>query len=410
MSTLHSTTTPPKPEMDRARVALPPSLSIKDYLHLLRTHTSPSSRRHLDTSAFWHDQATEHAARVDYLQTKLREAESSLSSASFPSQVYTEQDWEAFRDEGGEGEGALELVSALRILKSSVGPVEVAAAVKTVGGALRGVVSSLVKGREKPAPPARRRRGGRWGGRVQKGKGKKSGGGDGKRDESDVISAIESTLEKVVSALQELGDGLGEDEGEDSGRKEYTAAAACAVIETLTGLVNSIYTNSQVLSSAACAARSSGEGVPVAKDLRLGICKAIIQTLSSLDSGMPTEASVMEGVMCHLLEGAGTILSLNGRESRAVKETSWYLVKMLKEILPLYDNLGQSGLGKRKRDELRRVFMSGVFGTGLGLAGQEGRAGQNEDRMDGVLASPYTKAIWGLMGWSVFSTGELNSG
>ena len=337
---------------------------------------------------------------MDYLQAKLREAESSLPSTSSSPHPPIERDWEAFRDEGEEGEGALELVSALRILKNAISPAEVAGAVRAVGGALRGVVSSLVKGRNKEVVPSARRR---RGGGVQKGKGKKSGCDDGTRDAKDVISAVESTLEKVVFALRELGDGLGDDEGEDSSGKEYATTAACTVIETLTGLVNSIHTNSQALSSAACPAGSSGEGVLETKDLRLGICNAVIQTLSSLDPGVSTEASVIEGVMCHLLEGAGSILLANGCESTAMKETSWYLIKILKEILPLYDSLVESGLGKKKRDELRGIFMSGVFGTGLSR--QEDGAGQNENCMEEVLASPFTKAIWGLMGWSVFSAG-----
>ena len=337
---------------------------------------------------------------MDYLQAKLREAESSLPSTSSSSHEPADRDWEAFRDEGDEGEGVLELVSALRILKSAIRPAEVAGAVRTVGGALRGVVSSLVKGRNKEAVPSARRRRGRG---VQKGKGKKSAGDDGKRDANDVISAVESTLEKVVFGLRELGDGLGEDEGEDGSGKEYTTIAACAVIETLTGLVNSIHTNSQVLSSTSYPAGLSEEGVLEAKDLRLGICNAVIQTLSSLDPGVPTEASVIEGVMCHLLEGAGSILLANGCESTAMKETSWYLFKILKEILPLYDSLVESGLGKKQRDELRGVFMSGVFGAGL--ARQEDGPGQSENCMEEVLASPFTKAIWGLMGWSVFSAG-----
>ena len=341
---------------------------------------------------------------MEYLQTKLREAESSLSSAPSSSHAPAERDWEAFRDEAGEGEGVLELVSALRILKSAIRPGEIAGAVGTVGGALRGVVSSLAKGRKKEAvPPSRRRRGGR-GGEVRKGKGNKSGGECGKRDANDVISAVESTLEKVVSSLRVVGDGLGGNEGEDSGGgKEYTTTAACTVIETLTGLVNSIYTNSQALSSAAFPAGSFGEDVMEAKDLRLGICNAVIQTLSSLDPGVPAEAGVIEGVMCHLLEGAGRALLSNGRESTAMKEASWYLIKILKEILPLYDSLIESGLGKRKRDELRGVFMSGVSGTGLARQGEG--AEQSEDYMEEVLASPFTRAIWGLMGWSVFSAG-----
>ncbi|KAG0641548.1 hypothetical protein HOY80DRAFT_999228 [Tuber brumale] len=419
MST-QSSATPPKPEIDRARMALaltilatkPPSLSIKTYLHLLRTYTAPSSRRHIDTSAFWHDQATKHAAQVDYLQTKLREAESSLSSASLSSHAHTERDWEALRDEGGEGEGVIELVSALRVLGGAVGPAEVAGAVKAVGGALRGVVSSLAEGRKREVIPlARRRRGGRGGGGgVRKGKRKKSGAGDGKRDVDNFISAVESTLEKMVSALGELRDGLGEDE-EDSGRNEYTTIAACAVIETLTGLVNSIYANSQALSSAARTEGPEGEGVLEVKDLRLGICNAVIQTLSFLDSGVTTEASVIEGVMCHLLEGAGRILSANGHESTTVRETSWYLVKILKEILSLNDgSLEESGLGKKKRDDLRRVFMSGVFGAGPGPAGQAEGTGRSGNYMDEFLASPFTKAIWGLMGWSVFSAGGLGCG
>ena len=342
---------------------------------------------------------------MDYLQTKLREAESSLSSASFSSShAPTELDWEAFRGDAEEGEGVLELVSALRILKGAIRPAEIAGAVRTVGGALRSVVSSLAKGRNKKAVlPSHRGPGGRGGG-VRKGKGKKGGGDYGKRDTNDVISAVESTLEKVVSALQELGGGQGEDEGEDSGSgKEYTTTAACTVIETLTGLVNSIYTNSQALSSSAFPVGSSGEDAPEAKDLRLGICSIVIQTLSSLDPGVSAEASVIEGVMCHLLEGAGSILLSNGRESTAMKEASWYLIKMLKEILPLYDSIVESGLGKRKRDELRGVFMSGVSGAGLARQGKG--TGQSENYMEDVLASPFTKAIWGLMGWSVFSAG-----
>lgn len=337
---------------------------------------------------------------MDYLQAKLREAESSLPSTSSLSHEPAERDWEAFRDEGGEGEEVLELVSALRILKSAIRPAEVAGAVRAVGGTLRGVVSSLVKGRNKGAVPSTRRR---RGGGVQKRKGKKSEGDDGKRDAKDVISAVDSTLEKVVSALRELGDGLGEDEGEYGSGKEYATTAACTVIETLAGLINSIYANSQALSPATCPAESSGEGVLESRDLRLGICNAVIQTLSSLDPGLPTEASVIEGVMCHLLEGAGSILLANGHESTAMKETSWYLIKILKEILPLYDSLEESGLGKKKRDELRGVFMSGMFGTGLARQGDE--VGQSGDRMEEVLASPFTKAIWGLMGWSVFSAG-----
>jgi hypothetical protein len=244
---------------------------------------------------------------------------------------------------------------------------------------------------------------------VRKGKGKKSGAGDGKRNVNDFISAVESTLQKMVFALGELRDGLGEDEG-DSGRNEYTTIAACAVIETLAGLVNSIYANSQALSSAVCPAGPSGEGVLEAKDLRLGICNAVTQTLSLLDSGVPTEVSVIEGVTCHLLEGAGRILSANGHESTAVRETSWYLVKILKEILSLNGSLEESGLGKKKRDDLRRVFMSGLLGAGSGPAGQEEGTGQNGNYMDEFLASPFTKAIWGLMGWSVFSAGGLDCG
>ncbi|RPA95191.1 hypothetical protein L873DRAFT_1329523 [Choiromyces venosus 120613-1] len=409
-------TTPPKPEIDRAHIALaltilsskPPTLSTKAYLHLLRTHTAPSSRRHLDTSAFWHAQATKHAEEVELLQAKLRETESAHSSSAAHASTSLEMDWQAFKDEEGEGEVVFELLSALRILKCAGSPGELAGGVKKVAGALRGVVCSVVKGRRRTSlPAARRKRGGRKG----KGKGKKSAGDeDGKRDCNDVISAVESTLEKVVAALRELGDDLQEEEGEDErARREYATTAACAVIETSTGLINSIYTNSQTLHSAAPSVGPSGEGVMEVKDLRLGLCNAVIQTLSSLNPEVPTEASVIEGVMCHLLEGAGRVLSANGRESAVVKETSWYLMKMLKEVMPLYDALEETGLGKKRREELRGVFISGVLGAELGLAEQAEGMGQSENCVDQALASPFAKAIWGLMGWNVFSAEELNN-
>ena len=215
------------------------------------------------------------------------------------------------------------------------------------------------------------------------------------------------------------------------------------MIEALSGLMSCIHSNSRALVS-----NSIAHALPVGavagcverrdiKDLRPGVCAAIVKALQSLNPGAGGhEGNVLEGVMGFLLDAAGSILSSSFSggaggvadekwqlEAAAVDETSWYLMSILRAVMPLYNCLEEGALGQRGRQELKEVFMNSVFGVGLGeklqqaagglnsrkrkrdeqkeYVGVAGCAGGRMGALD-IVDSPFSRDLWNLMGWSVF--------
>lgn len=257
--------------------------------------------------------------------------------------------------------------------------------------------------------------------------------------EAREIAGISQTVERsssiILAALSKLVDSFQEPGKEDSKAamsNQFIADGICAVVKNFVGILSSLHKNSMVLLSATLSAAPSTGNLSI-KDIRLELTMIIIRQLTSLNSKLDYQRNILEGTLYHILGITGGILlnsfanmSGGGDEAKilklAVEETSWYLLRILEAALPIMAcslGTGDGKLEDKARKKLKSMLVKGLFGSKTDGTAMTKEKQKKEERglwecLEGsrfcgdasIIESPFSRALWDILGLDVFSSDE----
>ncbi|KAH8148331.1 uncharacterized protein LAJ45_07432 [Morchella importuna] len=396
-----------------ARIALaikllqtkPPSLSIREFIDLLRSHTfsgeraldPASEQRHIKACRLWRERSEADADRVHELQAKVNELtekivalskanesvsheaglvkrkgkavnkRKSVSAGNIAKPVENQSGTSKILQdpsqnilpEGGDfvrfsGSAISKLISSLYLLQFAREPHLVPRSIEQTSQALYDVVQDFIDGKlTKAISPAELTYGTKESQEIE-----------------DISKIVGKTCDKAISSLGYLIEEGGKTI--NTRNKEFLASGIGSVIQMLVGILSLIYKTTRRLLS---------EGLyptdkPATRDIRLELTTILVRLLKTLSAGKTYQRDILEGLFYRFLEIINGTLSQPDLsyldeanedmmvQRLAVEETSWYFLRVFQAVLKVKNHTIEPEERKLERQAMERlkfILIDGIF-------------------------------------------------